>query len=167
MTQEELLASLEAKIEKLEAHQAIQELKAAYFTAWDSLLLSHGDGAEVVSLFTEDAKLDLGELAGCHEGKANIQECYKKLARRSGRIPRCTKHMGMNPVIKVDGNTATGTWQLVWLAEDPKGNCLWSLNHYQDTYEKGADGQWRFSSLTLLTERDPGHMVVYCDEVAA
>lgn len=156
----ERLDSRLAALDRLAAIESIHVLKARYLSLWDALMLKREGAGELASLFAQDAVVDLGELAGVHRGRADIESCYSNLAAARPTGPRCTKHLATNPVIEVDGDKATGLWQLVWLAEDQAGRCLWSLNHYDETYQRNPDGGWRFSSLRLVTERSPGHLVV-------
>ena len=54
-------------------------------------------------------------------------------------------HFVTNPVIYVEGETATGTWYLFLLFEDSEGQTGWRHGVYTDEYRR-VDGEWLIES---------------------
>lgn len=57
-------------------------------------------------------------------------------------------HIPLNPVIHIDGNTATGRWYLVTIFQLPDGTVNWQQAEYDDIYRK-VDGEWLISESIL------------------
>ncbi len=64
-----------------------------------------------------------------------------------------TLHLLVNPVITVDGDTAHAVsgWTMVQRSGDQGGPVVALAGRYQDTLQRGEDGQWRFSSRRVQT----------------
>ena len=55
----------------------------------------------------------------------------------------------MNPVIEVDGETATGTWYLFQACTFAKNNqAVWGAAKYNETYVK-VNSEWKFRRLAV------------------
>jgi len=64
---------------------------------------------------------------------------------QEGRQPR-SMHVMSNPVIVVDGETATAESDFVTLRRNDAGDAEVGLvGRYRDRMRKGADGRWRFA----------------------
>jgi hypothetical protein len=102
------LEELEARIKVLEDIEAIKKLKAAYCRLCDAGLDEERNLRELLSHFDENARVDfgLGE-ASIFEGQAGLETFLGKVV--PGAVSFCM-HMVHNPVIEVDGDTATGEW---------------------------------------------------------
>lgn len=104
------------------------------------------DADRLAPLFTADAVWDGGPI-GCYDGREAIRTFFRGSSKR---VPFAL-HMVMNPVIDVDGDTATGNWYL-WqplVYALPQGEQAWWLSaRYDDRYRREADG-WKFERVTL------------------
>jgi ketosteroid isomerase-like protein len=127
----------------LEDVEAIRRLKARYFRTMDTK-----DWEAMRQVFTDDVVIDTSEaggsiVRGADEFMTFLQEAV------GGAV---TVHQGHMPEIDIiSETTATGTWALNDIVIWPNGVRLDGYGHYQEDYEKGADG-WRikFSKLTRL-----------------
>lgn len=122
--------------------EAIKQLKHRYCGYCDAGY----DPDRLAELFCEDAVWDGGPI-GRHVGREAIRTFFKG---SSQRVPFAL-HMVMNPVIEVDGDTATGNWYL-WqplVYRLPAGEEAWWLSaRYDDVYRRTAEG-WQFARVTL------------------
>jgi len=145
--------SIEERLRIIEDVQQIAELKAAYCNAadggWDRP--TH-DGAKVAALFVEDGVFESGTSGGASAGRAAIRARFEGLRRDSP----LAFHRITNPIIKVDGDTASGEWHLIaniTLA----GQHLWIGGIYNDRFVRTSDG-WRFKHLRFtrtFTSKNP------------
>ena len=134
--------SIEARIQRLEDIEAIKQLKARYCSLCDDGYDADG----LADLFTEDAIWDGGSL-GVAEGREKIRRFFQN----TPRVMPFAVHMVMNPIIEIDGDSATGRWYLFQAATyDPAGGPIWGSARYDEEYLR-VDGLWRFSSLRLTS----------------
>ncbi|MFM7535648.1 MAG: nuclear transport factor 2 family protein [Acidimicrobiales bacterium] len=133
-----------ARLRQLEDVEAIRRLKAAYCAGCDD---DH-DGDAVAALFAPDGVWHDTRIAPC-EGHAAIKAHFGAI-RASGRIAR-SSHMVTNPVIDVDGDTATGRWSLLMQYTDPADRRWRIVGFYRDTYER-YEGIWRFRRLEAYVQ---------------
>ena len=133
---------LAARVRRLEDIEAIRQLKARYCYACD-------DGYDVetlVELFVADAVWDGGAL-----GVAVGREKIRRFFERTPAVMPFAVHMVMNPLIEIDGDTATGAWYLFQAATfAPDGTALWGSARYDEAYVRTRDG-WKFQSLRLTS----------------
>jgi ketosteroid isomerase-like protein len=135
--------TLEQRVQQQEDILAISELKADYCNAadggWDRP--TH-DYDTVASLFVEDGVWDGGkDLRG--EGQDGIRALFKSFQAWPFAFHRIT-----NPVVKVDGDTATGEWHVqVGITFDNKKS-VWLGGIYNDQFVRTADG-WKFQELKV------------------
>jgi hypothetical protein len=54
----------------------------------------------------------------------------------------------MNPVIEIDGDSATGHWHAIIMVTDPTRQALWTFGLYKEKYVRTAEG-WRFASMVF------------------
>ena len=135
---------LEARITRLEDLEAIKQLKARYCEICDD---DH-DPDRITTLFTEDG---IWEAKGIGEAKGHAE--IRKLFQRFQKAIRFSQHMTMNPVIEVDGETATGTWYFFGPFTMEKGNqALWQACRYHESYRK-VEGKWLIERLTVKGPR--------------
>ena len=122
--------------------EAIKQLKHRYCGFCDAGY----DADSLAALFTEDAVWDGGPI-GRHEGREAIRAFFQG---SSGRVPFAL-HMVMNPVIDVQGDSATGNWYL-WqplvYALPPGEEAWWLSARYDDVYRRQPNG-WKFAKVTL------------------
>ena len=135
--------SLEDRVRMLEDQQEIAKLKARYVNyndgGWNGP--THAHPQAVADLFSDDATWDGRPSTGFAEGRAQIIELFKTF----GAVPFIV-HYVTNPIIDVDGDTATGHWHALVTMTVPGDQALWSLGLYIDEFVRTATG-WKFQSL--------------------
>ena len=129
---------LEKTIRRLADIEDIKQLKARYASACDD----DYNPDKLAPLFTEDAIWD-GNILGYAEGREGIREFF---AAASSLVPFAV-HQVSNPLIEIDGNTATGQWFL-WQPMIFGEQALWLSAVYEDRYVR-LDGQWLYQHLKL------------------
>lgn len=122
----------------VEQKQRIRELKYRYGRYTDT-----ADVDAFVELFTEDAEFDIG-VYGTGSGHDELEEFIEWVAEQNvvNRV-----HNIFNPLITVDGETATGEWYYIALYEQDDGTVEIGQGYYDDEYRL-VDGEWKISSLT-------------------
>jgi hypothetical protein len=143
------LKEIEKRLRVLEDIEAIKQLHVRYvnyltITAWDDLL----------DCFSRDGRVEFTN--GSARGRAAIEKLYK------GKIS--ITHIGqegnlvVHPIIKVDGDKATGSWLLythfaqphkIQIDPSPVANAPapdWSSGYYEMEYVR-EDGAWKISLL--------------------
>ena len=147
---------LAARLDRLEAIEAIRVLKARYADVCDTGY----DPVRMRPFFTEDAVWDGGPRFGRHEGVDAICEFF---AGVSSQITWALHYM-IAPVIEVadDGEAATGSWYLLepcTMATDEGPRAMLLMGRYADRYRKEPDG-WKFTEVRLdaqtITPLDEG-----------
>jgi uncharacterized protein (TIGR02246 family) len=119
------------------------------------------DGYAFADLFEEDGVM---QLAGTlFEGRQAIRGMFRQAESR----PRWTErgellkqpgsmHLTSNPVIEVDGDSATAETDMVTLKRDDAGRAkITLLARYRDRLRR-ANGRWRISSRTGVSIAKPG-----------
>jgi len=143
------LEALARRIQVLEDVEAIKKLKARYCAYCDNQYDAEG----LASLFTPDAVWDGGELLGRSEGREAIRTFFQG---SSQRLPFAIHHV-MNPVIEVDGDTATGQWYLFQpCIRADQNQAFWLAARYDEAYLR-VDGEWKFRRMTI----DPSFYTPY------
>jgi hypothetical protein len=121
---------------------AICDLKSRYCWSFDD---GHLDG--VVSLFTEDAVCELGTF-GSWNGRDEIVDGYRAQMVDS-QVPGGRMHALSNPLIEVDGDSATGRWYLVdYDISGRHEQPIRLLASYRDEY-RYVDGRWLMARTAL------------------
>ena len=137
-----------ARLQRLEDIEAIRQLKARYCQACDD---DHNPD-KLGPLFAEDAVWEASSV-GKAEGRAAIQKLLGDIGR-SGTI-RNSAHNVMNPIIEVDGDSATGEWRLIMLYTgiNPDKSIHFSriIGWYKERYTR-INGQWHFAYLYCQVE---------------
>lgn len=145
------LAALRARVEVLEAFQAIQNLKARYGSLADRRYTRKGPRSEpeiaaaadaLVELFTEDAVWDGGATLGVAEGHDAIR------ARFVAPTLEFSWHYFVKPEIHVDGDEASGTWDILAPCTLQDGTAMWMSGVEHDRYRR-VDGVWLHSHMRL------------------
>ena len=133
---------LEARIRRLEDIEAIRQLKHRYANLCDE---DYPPDA-LAALFTEDAVWD-GGMLGKPEGRAAIRKFF---AACSKTVSFAVHHV-VNPIIEVDGDSATGSWVLWQPIVFTKGDrAAWLVARYHDRYVR-VNGEWRFKHVRVET----------------
>lgn len=105
---------------------------------------------EFVSLFTEDAVIDFATRKP-YEGHADIRRFIEEHVGESDRMA----HLAINPLIEVDGDTATGKWDYLVFLSSEDGTEV-GQGVYHEAYRHNGD-DWRFTS--IQTERRFTHEI--------
>lgn len=133
-----------ARVQVLEDIEDIRKLKAAYCAACDD---DH-NGDAVAALFVPDGVWESGD-SHC-VGHDAMREFMFGI-RNAGFMAR-SAHQVSNPVIEVDGDTATGAWRfLMMYTVVGDESFMRIIGRYEDTYVRTAEG-WRFASLNAVVE---------------
>lgn len=154
--------TLEEQVARLCAVEDIKQLKARYCAYCDAQY----DPAGLASLFVEDAVWDGGAEFGRHVGRQAIHDFFKSI---SGNI-LFAAHLVLNPIITVQGKTATGQWRLIMpcTAQDAAGKpeARWLLSAYDERYVE-HEGRWMFQALTVTTQFFAAHATGWAEQTTA
>lgn len=137
------LEELEARIQVLEDIEEIKKLKATYCYLCDAGLDNPKNRDELISHFTSDATVDfgLGE-ASQFEGPEGLKVFFGEVV--PGSVSFCI-HMVHNPIIEVNGDTATGKWYYEAPTTDTStGVAQWMMGIYNERYVR-ENGEWKFA----------------------
>jgi len=130
--------NLEQRLARLEAIEAIRQLKARYFQACD-----RKDPGAVRACFLPGAiDLRYGRI-GEFSDREEMLAVFTQLACQPHIVEM---HHGQNPCIEVlDEDTAAGTWGLYYYLIDQRRQTVTQLaGCYDDAYRR-RDGQWRIA----------------------
>ncbi len=131
------IATLAARIQRLEDIEEIRALKAKYCDYCDNGYDPDG----IASLMTEDAVWDGGRTFGVRHGKDQIRRHFDGADARVA----VARHQVMNPIIEVNGDSATGQWLLFQPCTDAGvDGAVWLAATYRDEYRR-VDGRWLIS----------------------
>lgn len=136
-------APLETRLDVLQSIQAITKLKHEYWHYNDTGLR----GDRIAPLFTDDGVWSNAEL-GHYAGREAIREFFNGA---SNVITFCA-HIGMNPIIDVNGDTAVGRWRALLpgtFAEATGSASRIILIDYVDDFRR-IDGRWYIEKLDIL-----------------
>ena len=130
----------------------IEDLQARYLFALD-----FGDIDTYLSTFTEDGVLDIVGMKwqGHEDIRGIIESAFKGGDKDAKPYPPTGRHNITNIVIKVDGDTATGTayWFHYGNNNPERKAVLDSYGHYEDEMVK-IDGQWFFTKRVIYNEQE-------------
>jgi 3-phenylpropionate/cinnamic acid dioxygenase small subunit len=139
-----------------EAHEAIRNLLGRYCALMDA-----AEWAAVGELFAEAALIGpTGRPIA--EGAAAVTALYERGTQLHNGSP-ATRHITANPVIEVDGDTATAqSSYVVFQAVDGMPLQPIITGRYEDTF-RHADAQWRFARRQFLVDHvgDLSHHLTY------
>jgi len=136
---------IEQRVQVLEDIEEIRKLKAAYCAACDD---DH-NGDAVAALFVPEGTW--GAAGRPAEVGTDEIAAFMYGVRNSNTMAR-SAHQVFNPVIDVDGDTATGDWRflMMYTAKDEQ-SFVRIIGTYDETYVRTADG-WKFNSLEVTVE---------------
>ena len=147
------VADLEHRMTVAEAILAVQALKARYAELVDDRF-SRGAvvaaevlarvAADIAALFTSDGVWDGGPVLGTVSGRTAIA------ARLGDPTLVFSRHLFVNPRIRVDDDRATGRWDLLSPCRDARGVSYWMCGYEDDEYRR-VDGTWLLSAMRLTT----------------
>lgn len=135
--------SLEQRIQRLEDIQAIAALKAHYVNLNDGGWKgpTHQWPDAVADLFVPDGSWDGRPAAAYARGHAEIKELFTEF-----RSVKFILHYITNPLIEIDGDTASGHWHALMTMTGPDDQAYWALGLYIDTFVRTDEG-WKFKDL--------------------
>jgi hypothetical protein len=141
------LKEMEKTITRLDDIEQIKVLQNKYLY-W----LVDREWDKIIDCFTEDASVDIGK-HGLHKGKAEFTRLFKEKINKMNVGTERNGHFVIQPIIEVDGDTATGQWQIYVMVLDPAlGNAgRWIYGNYNCRYQK-INGQWKFTFLKVPGE---------------
>ena len=132
------LADLEKRVRALEDLEEIKRLHQTYIDLMDNLQYE-----QVLDLFTEDACVEVRN-SGVKRGRKEMADLYLGvLAKTRGSI-RYDGHLAIEPDIRVEGDTARGTWLIYMLFSRP--TLAWVQGKNECEYRK-ENGKWKLSKL--------------------
>lgn len=132
------MTELEQRLTRMEDIEAIKQLKAEYCDICDD---DHNPD-RITTIFAEDGIWE-GAGFGKAQGHAAIRELFKKFQT----LISFSQHQVLNPVIKIDGDRATGIWYFFGPFTFYKNNqAKWLAARYQDDYVK-LNGEWKIQHL--------------------
>ena len=132
------MAEIDKRLTQIEDIETIKQLKAEYCDICDD---GHNPD-RIVKIFAEDGIWEGGGF-GKAEGHAAIRELFQGFQKQIS----FSQHQVMNPVIKIEGETATGIWYFFGpFTFSRKNQAKWLAARYQDDYIK-VDGEWKFQHL--------------------
>jgi len=147
------VARLRRRVEAGESVLEIQALKADYGELVDQRFSADGvvDDDELehiasraAALFTLDGTWDGGPGLGRVTGRPAIAD---RLCRPTLDFAR---HLFVRPRIRVDGDRASGRWDLLSPCRRPDGSSYWMCGYEDDEYLR-VDGVWLHRSMRLTT----------------
>jgi hypothetical protein len=153
--------------EQMRAIEDIKQLKARYFRCMDKK-----DWAGYLRVFTPDATVDTNEafvptdhtgapmdLAGAQPVRSNpdgyATDIVKFVEVLGAQVLNgvSTVHHGHMPEIQLTSpTTASGVWSMEDMLRFPNGSTMHGYGHYEETYERLAEG-WRIKSTKLTRLR--------------
>ena len=153
-----MTATIEARLQLQEDITEIIGLKARYCRAadcgWDR---AKPDAAGIADLFVTDGVWDAGPAFAALNGQREIRDYFESKEHPFGL------HTVSNPIIRVDGDRATGQWQLLCPSIIENEQSLLIGGIYDDEFVRSANG-WRFKTIrvTIVFTRgvEPGFDVV-------
>ncbi|MGR8949460.1 MAG: nuclear transport factor 2 family protein [Gammaproteobacteria bacterium] len=128
------------KIQWLFDVESIKQLKHRYCAFCDEQYNPDG----IAGLFTEDGVWD-GAAFGRAEGREAIRKFFSDVRSQI----EFANHYVTNPIIEINGDTATGRWDL-WqpMVSAPEPAALWLIAKYREQYVRIDDG-WLIQLLEL------------------
>ena len=136
------LDAIDARLRRLEDERAVLRTLHLYGQCIDK-----GREEEYLDLWTDDAAFDArgrspGDVTRVVRGRAALAE----FAAGFSRPPLgWHQHQVLEPVVDVDGDTATATSYFAVLREEEDAPLVWVFGRYRDTLARCADGRWRFT----------------------
>ena len=145
------LRALEGRVHDLEGHAAILDLKSRYGALMDARYTRTGPkpqaeldalAEELVALFTPDAVWEGGGPLGTATGREALRERF--------RTPtlQYSWHFFVKPEVRVDGDRAVGTWDVLAMMPTTEGRPMWMVGVEHDEY-RYVDGRWLHAKMHL------------------
>jgi len=134
----EEIAELRARVRALEDREEIRELTSRYMQA-----MHDARWEDALACFADDASYDHGVLGHLPDAAA-LRSFYTEFVPAFERAGGWAFDVLANPVIRVDGDLASGRWFLLTLLTDPAdGEAAWSVCTLDYEYRRER-GRWKF-----------------------
>ncbi|MCJ7605982.1 MAG: nuclear transport factor 2 family protein [Dehalococcoidales bacterium] len=130
------LEQLEKRLRAMEDLEEIKKMHRDYMSCHDNL-----EFERALDFFTDDAEVEV-RASGIMKGRENYSQIF--LGTLGRRKERHDGHLVGQPVITVDGDTATGHWIVYMFFSVPK--IEWIQGRHDCEYVK-VNGEWKFSKL--------------------
>ncbi len=150
----ERIAALETRLARAEAHAEILALKSRYGALADARYSRKGPRSpaeidavadQLAELFTKDAVWEgRGALGRC-EGRAAIRDRFREPTLQYAW------HFFVKPEIRVDGDSAKGTWDVLAMMTTQEGRAMWMVGVEHDEYAR-VDGRWLHTRMQLESQ---------------
>lgn len=132
------MSELEARLWRLEQEREIVRTLHQYAHAID-----YGDDEAWVDCFTEDAHFAAS--GGVTLDVRGREALRRFIARHSNAPSAWHKHLMIEPLIELDGDTAACTSYLALLRDDDGVPAVGLFGRYRDRLVLEPDGRWRFA----------------------
>ncbi|WP_340318006.1 nuclear transport factor 2 family protein [Rhizorhabdus argentea] len=134
--------TIEERIGRIEDIQEITRLKSYYTELADSSAEKPHTGAEISSLFTEDASWHIVATGAPPViGSAAIKAQFD-----DATLFPYSYHLLGNPHIELNGDSAKGRWHVAVAFNARDVGSMWTTAYYDDEFVRTSDG-WRIKSL--------------------
>ncbi len=150
----ERIAALETRLARAEGHAEILALKSRYGALADARYSRKGPRSQaeidavadqLAALFTEDAVWEGGGALGRCEGRAAIRDRFREPTLQYAW------HFFVKPEIRVDGDRANGTWDVLAIMTTKEGRAMWMVGVEHDEYARVA-GRWLHTRMQLESQ---------------
>jgi len=108
-----------------------------------------GDQRQFLNCFAVDAIIERSRHGKVIAGHGEIAEYFDAISHAPEDYH---KHVVIEPVIEIDGDTATVSSDFLYVQRNASGPFISHFGHYADEMVRDADGTWRFARRRLLTE---------------
>jgi hypothetical protein len=148
---EKLVEGLNVRLQRVEDIAEIQRLKAEYGRLTDARYDRNGVverteverlAAEITDLFSDDAVWDGGKGLGVSTGRDQI---YQRFCEPTLRF---SLHYFVKPEIVVDGDRASGRWDILAPCTTRDYRPVWMAGYEDDEYVR-VEGRWLHSAMRL------------------
>jgi len=112
----------------------IRQLVARYCHA-----IATSDDEAWAATWAEDGEWRV--LGNTIRGRAAALEHYRKLVANVSFVVQ----MAFDGIVEIDGDQATGQWQIVEYVQFKGAKGAQNIARYRDRYVRGSDGAWRFA----------------------
>ena len=150
----ERVSALETRLARAEAHIEILDLKSRYGALADARYSRRGPRSQteidavadqLAALFAEDAVWEGGGALGRCEGRAAIRDRFRQPTLQYAW------HFFVKPEIRVDGDHAKGTWDVLAMLTTQEGRAMWMVGVEHDEYARVA-GRWLHTRMHLESQ---------------
>jgi|SRR5690242_12234541 3-phenylpropionate/cinnamic acid dioxygenase small subunit len=145
------LEDIAARLARLEDENAI--VKLLYRMAQT---VDYGDHPTWLDCFTAETQFQMVEVSEAdrvvrvtHEGKAALEAFIPGHTHAPAHFH---KHLVGDPLVEVEGDTATASSYLTRIDKGDNGPYFWSFGRYLDSFRRCEDGRWRVTSRTIEVE---------------